>query len=127
MWFFHVQLHKLCTKKDLDIQFYDENHEFENFFIASMYRHPSINDSFLKYLQNTLIKIKKEDKIVFLTHDFNLNILKFDTNDSVKEFLDIIYTNCFQPTTIHPTRIAGNAKPSLIDNIFTNVIDPKHI
>ena len=34
-----------------------------------------------------------------------------------------MYSNFLQPHIIYPTRIVNNAKPTLVDNIFTNCIE----
>ena len=123
-------------RKDLDKHFYNQCNEFSckwievinknkpNSVIASIYRHPSKNDKeFLCYLKSTFKTLKKENKFIFITGDFNLNLLNYEKNNEVKEFLDILYSNFYQPYIIHPTRIVDNAKPSLIDNIFANTIE----
>ena len=55
---------------------------------------------------------------MILTSDFNLNLLKFDTNTEVNDFLDLRTRNWFRPHILDPTRITSQDKPSLIDNIF---------
>ena len=37
-------------------------------------------------------------------------------------FLDTMLTNNLQPCILEPTRITNNCKPSLVDNIFINVL-----
>ena len=123
-------------RKDLDKQFYNQYSEFEckwieiinlnkpNSIIASIYRHPRKNDGpFLDYLKTTLNSLKKENKLIFLSGDFNYNLLNHEKNKEVNEFLDILFSSFCQPYILHPTRIVDNAKPSLIDNIFANSID----
>ena len=34
-----------------------------------------------------------------------------------------MYVNTFHPHILLPTRIVDNARPSLLDNIFTNILD----
>ena len=38
-------------------------------------------------------------------------------------FLDIMFSNFLQPYIIYPTGIVDNAKPTFVDNIFTNYIE----
>ena len=69
----------------LDYHFHDHEHEFEATWteiinekdmVASIYRHPSKDDSpFIKYLNYTFSKIKNENKTVIITGDFNINLL----------------------------------------------------
>ena len=123
-------------RKDLDIHLYNRKNEFEckwieiinkkkpNSLIATIYRHPSKNDdAFLEYLKKTLDLLRRENKLIFLTGDFNLNLLNHDTNTQVDNFLNILYSNFCQSYIVLPTRIVDNAKPSLLDNIFANTIE----
>ena len=57
------------------------------------------NDNFL---QNTLEKRSYENKDIILMGDFNIDILKYDTNDSAA-FLDMMYENL--PYISSPTRV----------------------
>ena len=45
----------------------------------------------------------------------------------VELFLETVYTNQLQPNIIYPTRIVDNARPTLIDNIFSNHINNNNI
>ena len=122
--FFIANKINFIPRKDLDKQFYNQVNEFEckwieiincnkpNSLIATIYRHPSKNDdAFLDYLKTTLNTLKKEKKLIFLTGDFNFNLLNYEKSKEVSEFLNILYSNFLQPYIIHPTRIVNNAKP----------------
>ena len=78
---------------------------------------------YLKYLKETLSKIARENKKVILTGDFNLNLLKFDTNTEVNDFLDLLTKKWFTPHILGPTRITSQGKTSLVDKIFLNFND----
>ena len=39
------------------------------------------------------------------------------------EFLNLVYSNFLQPCITEPTRIVSSNRPSLVDNIFINIID----
>ena len=125
-------------RPDLDVSYSDNNSEFEaswieitnqsnnKFLIAVIYRHPrKKNDTeFLNYLSNTLSKkIKKENKAVIITGDFNINLLNIDSDDYTNEFLNLLFSKFYQPHILQPTRIISCNKPSLIDNIFLNSIE----
>ena len=95
-----------------------------NILIGVIYRHPKQKDKeFLQYLSNTLKTIKKGEKKIILTGDFNLNLLKFDKNKEITEFLDFLTTKWFTPQILGPTRITENEQVSLIDNFFINFND----
>ena len=54
--------------------------------------------------------------------DFNLDLLKYDSYFDTDNFLNIMLSNRFQPHVLQPTRITDHS-PTLIDNIFFNLID----
>ena len=123
-------------RTDLDIYYSNENHEFgakwieivnkneKKLLIASIYRHPSKNDSdFLECISKTLDKLKHVNKRILISGDLNLNLLNSGKVEEIDLFLEKMYSNFLQPYIIYPTRIIQNAKPSLIDNIFANCID----
>ena len=57
---------------------------------------------------------------MILTGDLNINLLNFDKNKEVNEFLDVLTSNWFTPQILGPTRFVEHNKPSLVDNIFVN-------
>ena len=75
-----------------------------------------------KYL-NKLWNISKEQKSMFLLGDFNVNPLNYNKHNQNNEFLDSLASNSFIPLILQPTRITGHSN-TLIDKIFSNVIEP---
>ena len=71
------------------------------------------------YLEPLMEKIGVENKRIFLMGDFNLDLMKIDSDINIANFFDILTSNLFVPHIIHPTRITINTK-TLIDNIFSN-------
>ena len=67
--------------------------------------------------------ISKEQKSIFLLGDFNVNLLNYSQYNQKNEFLDSLASNSFISLILQPTRITSHFK-TLIDNIFSNVIDP---
>lgn len=63
--------------------------------------------------------INKENKIGYLMGDFNLDLLKYITNNTTTTFIDNMISHCFIPQITKPTRV-NNKTATLIDNIFTN-------
>ena len=51
--------------------------------------------------------------------DFNIDLLKHETHNNTKHFLDTMYSLGLYPLIDKPTRITDNST-TLIDNIFTN-------
>ena len=54
--------------------------------------------------------------------DFNIDILKYDTNNDSAAFLDMMYENFLLPYVSSPTRITSRSQ-TLIDNTFSNIIE----
>ena len=52
----------------------------KNILIGCIYRHPHMNnmDDFNHYMEKTLSKINKENKEVYITGDFNIDLLKYE-------------------------------------------------
>ena len=92
--------------------------------VACTYRHPSMNPTELIdiYLSELLQKLSREDKTIMLMSDFNIDLLKYDTNKDSTMFLDIMYTNFLLPYITIPTRVTTHSK-TLIDNTFSDNIE----
>ena len=90
-----------------------------------IYRHPSMDltDFNCNYLHKLLENIYKEQKSIFLIGDFNVNLLNYNEHNQTNEFLDSLAADTFIPLILQPTRITSHSN-TLIDNIFSNVIEP---
>ena len=75
------------------------------------------------YLNKLLENISKEQNSVFLLGDFNVNLLNYNEHNPTNEFLDSLASNSFTPLMLQPTRIASHSN-TLIDNLFSNIINP---
>ena len=128
---------KFLERNDLCLSFYDDNNEFQSFWIEIVntnaaniiigvyYRHPKKNsdDTFNTKLKETLGKMKNENKMIIITGDFNYDLLRLNKNEYSKAFIDIMFSHFLQPCIVEPTRCVNGNRPSLIDNIFINVIE----
>ena len=96
-----------------------------NRLVGVVYRHPSKRDDkkSIELLNESLSKINRENKKVFLAGDFNFDLLKHATNPNIGNFLQMMLNNGYQPCITEPTRIINGNKPSLIDNIFSNSVE----
>lgn len=96
--------------------------------VGCIYRHPSMSITEFNedYITPLLEKLSNENKDLVLMGDYNIDLLKYDTIDSVTEFLNIMQSNSLIPLILKPTRITTKSK-TLIDNIFTNVINIPHM
>ena len=71
-------------------------------------------------MESTFIEIVKS---AFLLADFNVNLLSYNEHNQKSEFLDSLASNSFIPLILQQTRITSPSN-TLLDNIFSNVIDP---
>ena len=98
-----------------------KNNRNKNIVVGCTYRHPHNNnlDSYISYMQRCLNILNKENKEVYISGDFNIDLLKYDTNLKYQEFYNLMIGNGYLPQIILPTRITDSTM-SIIDNIYTN-------
>ena len=116
----------IYKKNELESTFIEIfNPKKSNIIVGVIYRHPSMDlaDFNSNYLNKLLENISKEQKSVFLLGDFNVNLLNYNEHNQTNEFLDSLASNSFIPLILQPTRITSHSN-TLIDNIFSNVIEP---
>ena len=95
-----------------------------NIIVGCVYRHPGMsvttfnNEFFAPFLQS----VSRENKSILLLGDFNINLLKYDYNQEVSNFLDLLGSYLILPQVILPTRITENSR-TLIDNIFSTITE----
>ena len=84
------------------------------------------NDKYLKPLSEKLIS---ENKEVILHGDFNIDLLKCDSNKNAPDFLDIIYSTNLVPTSIDNIFIflTQNSKKDLYKRDFKHFSSKKFI
>ena len=128
---------KPLARADLNVKIKDDDAEIETYWteiivdkqpnrlIGVVYRHPlKQNDKkCIEILSSTLSKIQRENKNVLIAGDFNYDLLKFDSNPIISDFLQMMLDNSYQPCITEPTRIVKGNKPSLVDNIFSNSLE----
>ena len=82
-----------------------------------------LTDFNCNYLNKLLGNISKEQKSVFLLEDFNVNLLNYNEHNQTNEFFDSLACSSFIPLILKAARISSHSN-TLVDNIFSNVIDP---
>ena len=132
---------KFKPRKDLDIAYHDTDIEFQstwieilndnkaNIIIGVYYRYPKKNsyNIFLENLETELHNLRSNNKIYLVAGDLSYDILKYEHNPVMNEFLNLITLIFFQPCILEPTRVVLNSRPSLIDNIYVNTYDKSGI
>ena len=96
------------------------NHKAKNFLCCCLYRHPSSDlSSFINYLTSTLQKVQKENKVLFIMGDYNINLFNYDSHTETNDFLNLMISHYLLPHILHPTRVTDHSA-TIIDNIFSN-------
>ena len=116
----------IYKKNELESTFVEiVNPKKSNVIVGVIYRHPSIDltDFDYNYLNKLLENISKVQKSIFLLGDFNVNLQNYNEHNQTNQFLDSLASNSFISLILQPTRITSHSN-TLIDNIFSNVIDP---
>ena len=116
----------IYKKNELESTFIEiVNPKKSNIIVGVIYRHPSMDlaDFNSNYLNKLLENTSKEQKSVFLLGDFDVNLLNYNEHNQTNEILDSLASNSFIPLILQPTRITSHSN-TLIDNIFSNVIEP---
>ena len=104
-----------------------KNVKSKNIICGSLYRHPHNNfKEFFQYLEKSLSSLVKENKEIFLTGDFNFDLLKIDTDINTQHFYNLMCSYGFLPHIIHPTRVTQYTA-TVIDNIFSNNLESEII
>ena len=117
---FNENIESLSIEISKDVALFERN-----VVILLVYRPPNTDISvFNVIVNNTLNKIKYENKICYILGDFNINLLNQDTHLGTSDFLDTLYTNAMFPLITRPTRIQRNSA-TLIDNIFSNSLETR--
>ena len=103
------------------------NKKTKNTLICCSYRHPKSDiDEYISYMNKCYEKINKEKKVCFIAGDFNIDLLKTDSNSKISEFVNLTTSNGFLPYITQPTRITETSA-TVIDNIFSNYINHDNI
>ena len=94
-----------------------------NIIVGCIYKHPSlqVNNFTNDIILSLLGKLNKENsKNIFLFSDFNIDLLQYETSETVNNFVDTLSSNFLSSLILLPTRIS-NSSSTLINNIFCNV------
>ena len=122
--------YKVCEKPELKIPYSSKNkvedlwveivnETGEKHIVSVIYRHPKGNIKiFTEHLEHSLSKIQNDKTIKhsILTGDYNIDLIKFESNDNTNEYLNTVIKNGFVPTILLPTRITSHTC-TLIDHI----------
>ena len=82
----------------------------ENTIVSCVYKHPcmEIDDFSCNYFQPVINKITNENKNIFISGDFNINLLNISNDEQSLNFLNNLFSNLYIPHITLPTRITSN-------------------
>ncbi len=112
--------------KELESHFIEVvNTNKANTIVGVLYRHPCMNTKIFNedYLNPLISKLAKENKTKYIAGDFNFDLMKCAHHKDTFNFLESMMDNLLLPSITIPTRI-NPTNNSLIDNIFTDNINP---
>ena len=112
--------------KELESYFIEVvNSSGSNSIVGTVYRHPCMDPTTFnqEYLNPLMERLGKDNKDHYISGDFNLDLLKTANHSPTFDFLETMMTKLILPSITIPTRI-NPVTNSLIDNIFTNNINP---
>ena len=108
------------TCESLFIDFVDNNVKFT---VGVVYKKPSCNlEIFFEFYNKLLALISCQQRNIFILGDFNINLLVNSLEPDGRNFLNLNSLFGLFPLIKTPTRITMTSS-TLIDNIFTNVLD----
>ena len=81
-----------------------------------------VDDFNTNYFQPLINKITNEHKNIFISGDFNINLLNTTNDEQTSNFINNLFSNLYIPHITLPTRITSRSK-TLIDNIFSNYLE----
>ena len=96
----------------------------KNVIVCCVYRPPDSNVVvFLQEIEQLLAKLLNERKLIFIGGDFNFDLIQYESDNQVSQFINAFLSYNLYPTISRPTRV-GQASNSLLDCFFTNFLDP---
>ena len=100
-----------------------KNTKSKNNVCGCIYRHSRSDlTEFLEYMEKCLSILSCESKDVYISGDFNIDLLKIEKKDSYLKFYNSLASFGFLPLIIDPTRVTDTAA-TIIDNIYTNCLE----
>ena len=98
------------------------NKRFKNIILNTIYR-PLNGDieTCENYFKNLFANNDTVNKHIILEGDFNLNVLDFENNKKVQNFINLMFPYGMIPTINKPMRVTSNTATA-INHIITNVI-----
>ena len=91
----------------------------KNVVVGVIYRSHTPIDNFIKDVEFVYRNLSSGNNFFYVMGDFNIDLLKADTDRPTHDYLEFIYSHSMLPTIYKPTRITATSA-TCIDNILTN-------
>ena len=110
--------------KELGSIFIEIKQMDKKLIVGCIYRHPLMDLSELYNHVSPILfeRLSYGNKTTVLLGDFNANLLNYDNDTDILDFLDYMYCNSLLPHITSPTRITARSK-TLMEKIFSNSYD----
>ena len=97
------------------------NSRNKNMVVGCIYRHPHYQnlEDFSEYMNATFTRLNKEKKEVYIAGDFNIDLLKYESNAKCRDFYNLVTSYGYLPLITQPSRFCDTTQ-SLIDNVCIN-------
>ena len=95
-----------------------------NIICGVLYRQHNSPERFLTYFDESIERLSKTGKPIYLMGDTNLNLLRSDKCSLAQKFFLSLQSYNLLPTIDKPTRVHRNSM-TLFDNIFINKLESK--
>ena len=97
-----------------------------NVIVSCLYRKPGARlEDFIEKLEELYCHIKN-NKVLYICGDFNIDLLKQDSHAPTETFLNTMFSLGLFPLITKPSRVTAHSA-TLIDNIFTNELKHENI
>ena len=78
----------------------------QNMLIGVVYRPPNTDMArFTEHITQIIKSQKTDQKQCYITGDFNINLLNYDTHQETLDYVDTMFSNACIPLIARPTRI----------------------
>ena len=113
----------LTVKEEfIETLFVEIYHYIRNIVVGVIYRRPNTNlGNFYETLNNLVSVVSNESKTCYLMGDFNIDLLRWETDINVSEYLAVFHSKLFLNVINKPTRVTASSA-SLIDHIWSDNI-----
>ena len=116
--------------ESLIVEIWRRNNKYQKYLIGNIYRLPNytgqVIDTFAEQYVDLLHNLRNQSKFIYLCGDYNIDLLKINSNENYNIFYENVCAAGFVPKITLPTRICDTAS-TLIDNVYTNALDKSHI